>query len=44
MFIGMDMDQEEIEVVLDTCLLTEQEMQQDWKTFVDPLPKFVVAS
>lgn len=42
--IGMDMNREEIEQSLDTCLLTDKEMEQDWKKFNDPLPKFIVAS
>ncbi|MFF5995234.1 GTP-binding protein [Lysinibacillus sp. KU-BSD001] len=42
--IGMDMVREDIERELDACLLTDEEMKQDWKTFNDPLPKFVVAS
>ena len=43
-FIGMDMDREEIERDLDACLLTDEEMTADWKQFVDPLPKFVVSA
>ena len=42
--IGMDMNHEEIERELDACLLTNEEMTQNWKEFNDPLPKFVVAS
>ncbi|ANB62270.1 GTP-binding protein [Anoxybacteroides amylolyticum] len=39
-FIGIDINQEEIEASLDKCLLTDEEMQKDWKTFVDPIPEF----
>ncbi|QBP42196.1 GTP-binding protein [Paenisporosarcina antarctica] len=42
-WIGLDMDREEIEEQLDSCLLTEEEMKIDWTTFADPLPAFVVA-
>ncbi|ANB55573.1 archaeal ATPase family protein [Anoxybacillus sp. B7M1] len=40
-FIGIEMNQEEIEDSLDQCLLTAQEMSQNWETFFDPLPAFV---
>lgn len=36
--IGIDINRQELEASLDTCLLTENEMRVDWKTFVDPLP------
>ncbi|MEW9673250.1 GTP-binding protein [Ammoniphilus sp. 3BR4] len=39
-FIGVDMDREEIARSLDTCLLSEAEMGMDWKAFADPLPIF----
>ncbi len=39
-FIGINMDREEIEVSLDSCLLTEEEMEQEWSLFNDPLPSF----
>jgi len=42
-WIGLDMDREEIEEQLDSCLLTVEEMKIDWTTFADPLPAFVVA-
>ncbi|GAJ43652.1 hypothetical protein GT2_11_00280 [Parageobacillus thermoglucosidasius NBRC 107763] len=32
-----------IEMALDECLLTEEEMKQDWATFCDPLPPFIVS-
>ena len=38
--IGIDMDQQQIEQTLDACLLTEEEMVQDWSKFKDPLPSF----
>lgn len=37
-FIGIDMDKPEIIASLDDCLLTEQEMSQDWSLFSDKLP------
>ncbi|PHA01891.1 cobalamin biosynthesis protein CobW [Bacillus pseudomycoides] len=43
-FIGIDMNREEIEKSLDHCLLTEQEMYEDWDTFYDPIPPFTTAS
>lgn len=42
-FIGIDMNRQEIETSLDECLLTDEEMKQDWATFLDPLPKFTVS-
>jgi G3E family GTPase len=38
--IGINMDQQELTDALDLCLLTEEEMLQDWRSFYDPLPKF----
>jgi len=40
-FIGLDLDQEEIVRSLDACLLTEEEMQSDWSRFADELPNLV---
>ncbi|GAA0376154.1 GTP-binding protein [Paenibacillus motobuensis] len=37
-FIGIDMDQKDIEKRLARCLLSNEEMQQDWKKFNNPLP------
>ncbi|MGG0239121.1 GTP-binding protein [Bacillus rhizoplanae] len=42
-FIGIDMNREEIEQSLDHCLLTEQEMYENWDTFHDPIPSFTTA-
>jgi G3E family GTPase len=42
-FIGIDMNRQEIETSLDECLLTDEEMKQDWATFLDPLPEFAVS-
>jgi G3E family GTPase len=39
-FIGIEMEKEKIIKSLDSCLLTEQELQMDWSSFVDPLPPF----
>lgn len=38
--IGISMDQQELTDSLSQCLLTEDEMLQDWNSFYDPLPKF----
>ncbi|WP_273123053.1 GTP-binding protein [Bacillus weihaiensis] len=38
--IGIDMKQKELVDSLDTCLLTEEEMKQDWTLFHDRLPAF----
>lgn len=37
-FIGIDMDREAIIASLDNCLLTDEEMKEDWSRFYDPLP------
>ncbi len=42
-FIGIEMNKEQIIQDLDDCLLTNDEMKQDWSTFNDPLPQFTVA-
>lgn len=39
-FIGIDMDREDIIQTLDRCLLTEEEMDRNWSDFQDPLPAF----
>ncbi|KRD93974.1 cobalamin biosynthesis protein CobW [Bacillus sp. Root239] len=41
-FIGIDMNKAEIIETLDHCLLTNEEMHQNWATLKDPLPKFTV--
>lgn len=43
-WIGLDMDRDEIEAQLDECLLTDEEMNSDWTTLSDPLPPFVAAN
>lgn len=43
-FIGIELDREEIESELDKCLLTDAEMMEDWQQFSDPLPKFIVST
>ncbi|MEC2469513.1 GTP-binding protein, partial [Bacillus cereus] len=43
-FIGIDMNRSLIEQSLDSCLLTEKEMKQDWDIFVDPIPAFTYTS
>jgi G3E family GTPase len=42
-FIGHEMNREEIETSLNDCLLTDEEMKIDWSTLKDELPPFVVA-
>ncbi|SET02655.1 GTP-binding protein [Paenibacillus sp. NFR01] len=37
-FIGMNVNRAEIESRLAECLLSEEEMKQDWSTFNNPLP------
>jgi G3E family GTPase len=37
-FIGLELDRKEIEAYFDQCLVTEEEMNQDWTTFNDPIP------
>ncbi|MFA9458486.1 GTP-binding protein [Halalkalibacter sp. AB-rgal2] len=41
--IGVDMDHEAVKHSLDLCTLTDEEMNQDWSSFYDPLPEFVEA-
>lgn len=40
--IGIDMDSKEVEKGLDSCLLTDTEMKEDWSNFQDLLPAFTV--
>lgn len=42
-FIGIHMDEEEIRNDLKKCLLTQEELEQDWSLFEDPLPAFLVS-
>ncbi len=42
--IGIGMKRDEIETTLNQCLLTDEEMQQDWSNFTDPLPAFTVTN
>ncbi|MGV2620399.1 GTP-binding protein [Halobacillus sp. ACCC02827] len=39
-FIGANMDKETIQKELDGCLLSEEEMQMDWRSFPDTLPSY----
>ncbi|MHA7137908.1 GTP-binding protein [Rossellomorea arthrocnemi] len=41
-FIGLEMNRKEIEQSLDSCLLTEIEMREDWTEINDPIPAFTV--
>lgn len=43
-FIGVEMNRQEIEQSLDQCLLTELEMYEDWDMFSDPIPPFTTVS
>jgi len=36
--IGIDMNRMELETELDECLLNDEELEQDWSTFTNPLP------
>ena len=38
--IGIGMNQQKITDSLEKCLLTDDEMNQDWNRFSDPLPSF----
>ena len=40
--IGVDMDIKEIEIELNLCLLTDDELIMDWSKFSDPLPAFTI--
>jgi len=42
-FIGVEMDRTAVEVSLDGCLLTDEEMRADWAAFEDPLPQWHTA-
>ncbi|MFE5317330.1 GTP-binding protein [Paenibacillus sp. NPDC056579] len=39
-FIGIDMEKEQLIASLDDCLLTEAEMTADWSSFQDGLPNY----
>jgi G3E family GTPase len=41
-FIGLELDQNRVEHTLDSCLLTDEEMKEDWSKLQDPVPAFVV--
>lgn len=43
-FIGVNMNREEIEASLDKSLLSDEEMTMDWKQFNDPLPAFTISA
>ncbi|WP_242224094.1 GTP-binding protein [Bacillus cereus group sp. BfR-BA-01380] len=43
-FIGIDMNKQEIEQSLDQCLLMELEMCQPWDRLHDPIPSFTTVS
>ncbi|OXB90614.1 hypothetical protein B9L21_01710 [Geobacillus uzenensis] len=38
--IGIEMDARRIEATLDECLLTDDEMKEDWTIWKDPFPPF----
>lgn len=37
--IGLQLEKDKIEALLDNCLLTDAEMAMDWESFADPLPE-----
>lgn len=41
-FIGLEMNQDEVAESLESCLLTEEEMKKDWSRFKDELPAFLL--
>ncbi|MCI0182231.1 GTP-binding protein [Sulfoacidibacillus ferrooxidans] len=41
-FIGIDMNRNDIERHMDACLLTMEELATDWDLFDDPLPKWIM--
>ncbi|WP_096152859.1 MULTISPECIES: GTP-binding protein [Bacillus] len=41
-FIGVNLNKDQVETTLDACLLTEDEMLADWSTFNDSFPAFIV--
>ena len=43
-WIGLDMNRDEIESQLDGCLLTDAEMESDWTKLPDPLPPIIEAN
>ncbi|SFS67350.1 GTP-binding protein [Paenibacillus sp. BC26] len=40
-FIGIEMDREKLTSALDDCLLTDSEMNRDWKLYQDNLPNAI---
>ncbi len=42
--IGLNLNQEEIIQSLDSCLLTDKEMEQDWSKFIDTFPSMEAES
>lgn len=40
-FIGIDMNQEDIIRSLDQTLLTDKEMNSDWSALLDSLPEYI---
>ncbi|MGC4376565.1 GTP-binding protein [Fictibacillus sp. Mic-4] len=43
-FIGLDMNRQQVEQSLDNCLLTNKEMSGDWDKLSDPLPQFAIGT
>lgn len=41
-FIGVDIDRNAIELSLDACLLTDDEMQENWNLFIDMFPNSIM--
>ncbi|AGT33205.1 hypothetical protein M493_14840 [Geobacillus genomosp. 3] len=42
--IGIDMNADDIERSLDECLLTDEEMKEDWTRFPNPFPSLLPSS
>lgn len=42
--IGIHMDVEQITQSMNNCLLSDEEMNEDWSTFSDPFPPFVLSN
>jgi len=40
--IGIEMDEDAVAEALDECLLTDDEMDEDWSDFDDPLPEIEI--
>jgi G3E family GTPase len=41
-FIGQDMNKDFIQSLLNSLLLTDEEMEEDWKSFENPFPEIII--